>query len=226
MENLLEQIAYCVERGKVNANSPFPPELKGQPGADELTKSALDLGISPSEILNDSLILGMQRVGEKFKMNKVFVPEVLISAKAMKAAMNHLNPYFLSKQIKPKGKVIIGTVAGDLHDIGKNIVGMILQGGGWEVIDLGIDVSADKFFKAVNEHSPNFVCLSALLTTTMLNMEKIINEIKPTYPEIKIIIGGAPVNQGFADLIKADHYSPDPQDVLEYLNNSIDENRN
>ena len=176
-------------------------------------------GIPPAEILNSGLITGMYNIGIKFKENKVFIPDVLIAAKAMNAGMVHIKPFFLSNEIKVKGRIVIGTVAGDLHDIGKNILGMILQGGGWEIIDLKVDVSAEKFLQAVEEHNPKAVCLSALLTTTMLNMEEVVRKIKEVKPEVKIIVGGAPLSMDYSIQIGADYYSPDPQGALEYLNN-------
>ena len=221
MKSLIEKIAVCVERGKVNAKSIFPPDLKGEDGADELTYQAINSGVSPNEVLNKGLIEGMRRIGEKFRQNKAFVPDVLIAAKAMNSAMVHIRPFFLSNEIKTKGKVVIGTVSGDLHDIGKNILGMIIRGGGWEVIDLGVDVSPEKFVKAIENENPDAVCMSALLTTTMLNMEKIISEIKKTYAKLPVLVGGAPLTQVYADSINADFYSSDPQRALDYLNNFI-----
>lgn len=218
MHELLEKIALCVERGKVNLKSPYPPDMKGEEGADELTKKAVEEGLPASDILNLGLVAGMYKIGIKFKENKVFIPDVLIAAKAMNAGMTHIKPFFLSNEIKVKGKIIIGTVAGDLHDIGKNIVGMILQGGGWEIVDLKVDVSADKFLQAVEEHNPAAVCLSALLTTTMLNMEEVVKKIKEKRPDVKVLAGGAPVSMEFSSQIGADFYSPDPQGALDYLN--------
>jgi len=218
MSEILEKLATCVERGKINAQSPYPPDLKGQDGADELAKQALDNGISPEDVLNKSLIIGMQKIGEKFRQNKVFVPDVLMAAKAMSAAMSHIKPHFQSGALKRKGKFIVGTVAGDLHDIGKNLVAMMIEGGGYEVIDLGVDVSAEKFVSAVEEHPGSAVGLSALLTTTMVNMEKTVKEVKTRFPDTKIIIGGAPLTQEFADKIGADAYAADPHGAVEYLN--------
>lgn len=218
MENLLEAIAYCVERGKVNERSPFPPDLKGKEGTDELTQKALEFGIKPGEILNSGLMIGMERIGKKFRENKVFVPDVLMSAKSMNSGMRHLKPFFQSGEVKHRGIIVIGTVMGDLHDIGKNIVGMILGGGGWNVIDLGVDVSPEKFISAIEKNNAQAVGLSALLTTTMLNMDIIIKEIKLKYPDIKIIVGGAPLSHDYANKINADFYSPDPQGALDYLN--------
>ncbi len=218
MQELLNQIAHCVEIGKINAQSAYPPQDKGQPGTDELTKQALESGVSPNDVLNQGLIAGMSVVGKKFREGSMFLPEVLMSAKAMTAAMKHLEPFFTSGAIVPKGTVVLGTVKGDLHDIGKKIVSLFLQGGGWKVVDLGVDVSTEKFLQGIETHKPNAVGMSALLTTTMLNMEQTAKDIRARYPELKIIIGGAPVSKEFAAKIGADHYAPDPQRGLEYLN--------
>jgi corrinoid protein of di/trimethylamine methyltransferase len=218
MEELFNKIAYCVEFGKINNTSPYPPDMKGQDGADELTQQALDQGAKADEILTNALIVGMEKVGVKFRENKVFVPQVLMSAKAMGAAMNHLKPFFTSGEAKRKGTFIIGTVQGDLHDIGKNLVSMMVEGNGYEVIDLGVDVSADTFLDEAEKHPNAVIGLSALLTTTMVNMEKIVKTIKEKDPERKICIGGAPITQEYCDKINADLYSPDPQGVVEYLN--------
>lgn len=221
MEGLLEKIAYCVEFGKINKNAPYPPDMKDQDGADELTKQALDQGIDANEILSNGLVKGMEKVGVKFRENKVFVPQVLMSAKAMSTAMEHLKPFFQSGDVKRKGTFVIGTVAGDLHDIGKNLVAMMIEGNGWEVIDLGTDVKSEKFLEAVKSYAGSHLGLSALLTTTMVNMEKIVKEIKSEIPDTKILIGGAPVNDEFRVKIGADFYSPDPQGAVEYLNRLI-----
>ncbi|MBD3242760.1 MAG: cobalamin-binding protein [Chitinivibrionales bacterium] len=217
MSEILQQIATCVERGKINAASPYPPDMKGQEGADELTKKALDEGIEAEEILGKGLVVGMGVVGEKFRENKIFVPEVLMAAKAMGTAMAHLKPYFESGQVKRKGTFVIGTVSGDLHDIGKNLVAMIIEGAGYEVIDLGVDVSPEKFLAAVDEHPDCAVGLSALLTTTMVNMEKTVKLVKEKHPSVNIVVGGAPLTQEFADKIGADGYSPDPQGAVDFL---------
>jgi methanogenic corrinoid protein MtbC1 len=218
---LIEKIAECVEFGKVNKDAPYPPNMRGQDGADELTKLALEQGVKPIEILNDALIKSMDKVGEKFSKKQIFVPQMLIAAKAMNAAMVHLKPFFQSGEVKKKGKFIIGTVAGDLHDIGKNLVSMIVEGAGWEVIDLGVDVNSDKFIKTIKENEDAVVGLSALLTTTMHNMKVIAEEIKKAYPSIKLMIGGAPVNEEFRKEIGADNYSPDPQKAVLYLNSLV-----
>ncbi len=221
MDTLLERIAYCVEFGKINLASPYPPDMKGQEGANELTKKALDEGVDADEILKKALVVGMEKIGIKFRDNKVFVPQVLMSAKAMSTAMNHLKPYFQSGTVKRKGIFIIGTVAGDLHDIGKNLVSMMVEGNGYEVIDLGTDVSVDKFVEAVKAYPGAAVGLSALLTTTMVNMEQIVAGIKNAFPNTSVLIGGAPVNEEFCKHIGADFYSPDPQGAVEFLNQLV-----
>jgi 5-methyltetrahydrofolate--homocysteine methyltransferase len=220
-EELIKKIKLCVENGKVNKAAPYPPTMKGEDGADELTRMALDEGIKPVTILNEALISAMDVVGEKFSQKKIFVPQMLISAKAMNAAMEHLKPFFTSGEVKRKGKFIIGTVAGDLHDIGKNLVAMIVEGAGWEVIDLGVDVKSTKFIQSIEENPGAVVGLSALLTTTMASMKSITSEIKSQYPDVKLIIGGAPVTKGFKDEIGADGYSDDPQGAVELLNSLV-----
>ncbi|WP_167610891.1 cobalamin B12-binding domain-containing protein [Maribellus sediminis] len=221
MSEILKQISDCIEFGKINKAAPFPPQMKGQDGADELTRQALDEGVPAQDILSKALMIGMEKVGIKFRENKVFVPQVLMSAKAMSTAMVHLKPFFLSGAVKQKGTFIIGTVEGDLHDIGKNLVTMMVEGNGWEVIDLGTDVKAETFVAAMREHENAFVGLSALLTTTMASMEKITKVIRAEIPNAKIAVGGAPVTQEFCDKIGADAYSPDPQGLVEYLNSQV-----
>ncbi len=217
MSELLEQLAVCVERGKVNLQSPFPPDLKGELGTDELTKQALDEGIAPEVILNDSLMIGMRKIGDKFEQGKAFIPDMLISAKAMNAAMVHLKPFFESGEVELKGDFIIGTVAGDLHDIGKNIVRMVLTGGGWNVIDLGSDVKPEKFVETLKQYPKAFVGMSALLTTTMMQMEVTTKAIKEVSPETRVFVGGAPLSQEYSDKIGADGYFPDPNKFVKYL---------
>ena len=217
MNDILDKIAQCVEFGKINKASPYPPNMKDQDGADELAKKALEEGVKPDEILENALIPAMARVGEKFSRKEIYVPQMLMSAKAMNSAMAHLKPFFQSGETKRKGKFIVGTVSGDLHDIGKNLVAMMIEGGGWEVIDLGVDVGTEKFMKALDENPGAVVGLSALLTTTMENMKKIVAAIKEKNSASKILIGGAPVTQEYCDKIGADFYSPDPQGAVNYL---------
>lgn len=220
IENIINQLSYCIQKGKINISSNHPSELTGKPGVTELTSEALNLRIPPEIILNDGLLSGMKVVGEKFRDGIIFLPEVLISAKAMNAAMEILRPYFITGEIKLKGKIILGTVEGDLHDIGKNIVKMVLEGAGWEIVDLGINVSADKFNNAINQHKVNVLGMSALLSTTMLNMSNIVKKIKTQFPDVKIVLGGAPLTSEYAKSINADYYFPDPQSFLDYLDNN------
>jgi len=217
MNDILQKLALCVENGKINKPSPYPPSMKDQDGADELAKRALEEGIKPDEILELALIPAMAKVGDKFTRKEIYVPQMLMAAKAMNSAMAHLKPFFQSGETKRKGKFIIGTVSGDLHDIGKNLVAMMIEGGGWEVIDLGVDVGTEKFLKALDEHPDAVVGLSALLTTTMENMKKIVAAIKEKHSGSKILIGGAPVTMEYCEKIGADYYSPDPQGAVNYL---------
>lgn len=220
MEELVRKIGECIERGKVNKSSPYPNDMQGQDGSDELTREALDSGIGPDEILqacND----GMKRIGDRFSRNEVFVPELLMSARAMNAVMAHLKPYFQTGTVKAKGKFVVGTVAGDLHDIGKNLVAMVVEGNGWEVIDLGVDVKPAKFIDAVKQNDGCAVGLSALLTTTMVNMSKAVKEIKTQFPGTPVIVGGAPLTQKAADEMGADGYAPNPQAAVAFLNEKV-----
>jgi 5-methyltetrahydrofolate--homocysteine methyltransferase len=219
MEELFNKISNCVEFGKINKVSPYPPNMKGQDGADELTVQALEQGATAVDVLEKGLIIGMEKIGVKFRENKVFVPQVLMSAKAMGTAMNHLKPLFAAGNTDKKGVFVIGTVAGDLHDIGKNLVSMIVEGNGYEVIDLGTDVPAQKFIDTINDFPEAIIGLSSLLTTTMESMENIVKEIKEAHPNQKVTIGGAPITQEFCDQIGADNFSADPQGVVEFMNN-------
>lgn len=221
MNELIKQLEECIEYGKINIASPFPPGMKGMPGADEICKQALEQGVTPTEILNEALIPGMSKIGEKFSQGKAFVPEMLMSAKAMSAAMAHLKPFFNSGEIKRKDVFVLCTVYGDLHDIGKNLVAMMIEGAGWEVIDLGVDVKSVKLLEAIDKYPECVVGLSALLTTTMVNMEKIVQDIKAKYPQKEILVGGAPLSMDFCKKIGASHYSPDPQGAVQYLNKLI-----
>ena len=177
----------------------------------EHTQKALDEGIDLEKILNDGFIPGMEVVGNKFQENEIYVPEMLISAKAMKAGMKILEPLLTKAGVKRIGKVVIGTVKGDLHDIGKNLVAMMLEGTGFEVIDAGVDVSAQKFVDLIKETNANILGLSALLTTTMTEIKNVIDTFKEKglREEVKIIVGGAPLNAEYASEIGADGYSPD-----------------
>jgi 5-methyltetrahydrofolate--homocysteine methyltransferase len=218
---LLQRIAESVIKGRTDIDSPYPPELAGQEGCDELTRKGLEAGIPPNDVLNLGLVAGMKTVGDRFRDGAIFLPEVLMAARALSAGFEHLKPLLRSGAIKTKGTIVIGTVAGDLHDIGKRIVSLFFEGGGWNVIDLGVDVPAARFAQAIEEHHPAAVGLSTLLTTTMSSMESIARELKSRFPEVKVVVGGAPVTSKFAAQIGADAYSPDPQGALDYLNSVL-----
>ncbi len=181
------------------------------PGAQDLVKQALAAGLPADKILNEALIAGMGEVGRLFEAGEFFVPEMLIAARAMKGGLELLRPHLAAANVRAAGKVVIGTVQGDLHDIGKNLVAMMLEGAGFEVIDLGTDVSPDKFVAAVKEHQPNLVGCSALLTTTMPKMKTTIEALTEAglRGSVKVMIGGAPVTEKYAAEIGADFYAPD-----------------
>jgi 5-methyltetrahydrofolate--homocysteine methyltransferase len=174
-----------------------------------LTQQALDEGKAPQDILDHALIPAMDTVGEKFNCHEFYIPEMLISARAMQAGVAILKPRLAEAAVKPRGKVVLGTVKGDLHDIGKNLVGMMLQGSGFEVIDLGADVAPQRFVEAVQSNTPNFVMMSALLTTTMLSMKDTVEALKAAglRDRVKVAVGGAPVTQRFCDEVGADFYA-------------------
>jgi len=176
----------------------------------ELVQAAIDEGVAPADILNNSLVVGMGEIGEMFKNNEVYVPEVLIAARAMKAGMDIIKPLLVKDNVQMRGTVAIGTVKGDLHDIGKNLVGMMLEGAGFTVMDLGIDVGPDKYVQAIKDGA-QVIGMSALLTTTMPSMKEIIDAIiaEGLREKVKVMIGGAPVTQSYADEIGADGYSAD-----------------
>ncbi len=177
----------------------------------ELTQAAIDEKVDLNEIINTGLISGMTVVGTRFKAGEMFVPEVLMTARAMAAGMDLVKPLLEGGEAENKGVVLIGTVKGDLHDIGKNLVGMMVESAGYKVINMGVDIPAEKFAEAVKEHKPQVVALSALLTTTMLAMKDTIEVLKEEglRDDVKVIVGGAPVNQDFSDEIGADGYAPD-----------------
>jgi 5-methyltetrahydrofolate--homocysteine methyltransferase len=190
--------------------------IKGdQSTAVGITKTALAEGTSAKSVLEDGLIAGMNVIGGRFKRNEVYIPEVLIAARAMKMAMEVLEPELVKAGVKPVGKFMIGTVKGDLHDIGKNLVAMMLKGAGFEVLDLGIDVGPEKFIEKAKATGIQLIGMSALLTTTMPSMEKTIKALKEAGVSAKIMIGGAPVTQGYADKIGADGYAPDAASAVD-----------
>jgi 5-methyltetrahydrofolate--homocysteine methyltransferase len=179
--------------------------------AATLVQSGLDEGLAPGEILNKGCIAAMGEVGRLFEDGEMFVPEMLIAARAMQAGMNILKPHLAEGEIVSAGTAVLGTVAGDLHDIGKNLVGMMMEGSGFEIVDLGTDVKPDAFVAAVKEHNPDLIGMSALLTTTMPAMTATIEALTEAglRDEVKIIVGGAPVTQAFAEKIGADGFAPD-----------------
>jgi 5-methyltetrahydrofolate--homocysteine methyltransferase len=189
------------------------------PKAESLTIQALESGISPAMVLNKGLIAGMNEVGIKFKANEFYVPEVLIAARAMKAGMKILRPKLIETGVQPIGRFVVGTIKGDLHDIGKNLVAMMMEGAGFEVIDLGVDVSAEKYIAAVKEKNASVIGMSALLTTTMVNMKEIIQSFaaQGLREKVKIVVGGAPLTQNYADEIGADGYAPDAASAVELV---------
>ena len=195
---IFEEIAEEVQKG--NAAS-----------VEDLTKKALSQDISAEDVLNKGLVAGMHVVSEQFKNNEIFIPEVLISARAMNSGLDILNPLLAESKIESQGKVVIGTVKGDLHDIGKNIVAMLLKGAGFDVVDLGADVPKEKFIEFVKKENADIVGMSALLTTTMLYMKETIDALHEAglRESVKVIIGGAPVTDSYATQIKADGYAAD-----------------
>lgn len=196
--SILEELCKCVIEGDA-------------PGAQALVRQAVTEGVPPDQILNQGLIAGMSEVGRLFEAGEFFVPEMLIAARAMKGGLELLRPHLVAANIKAIGTVVLGTVQGDLHDIGKNLVGMMLEGAGFEVIDLGTDVPPQKFVDAVKAHQPHFVGCSALLTTTMPRMKDVIEALQAAglRDQVKIMIGGAPVTEKYAREIGADLYAPD-----------------
>jgi 5-methyltetrahydrofolate--homocysteine methyltransferase len=194
--------------------------IKGQaPVVKELTQKAIDSGLSAEVILNDGLVAGMSVIGERFKRNEVYIPEVLIAARAMNAGMTLVKPLLKQAGVKARGVVCCGTVKGDLHDIGKNLVCMMIEGAGYEVVDLGVNCDPEKFVKGVQEHKADAIGMSALLTTTMTNMKATIDAFKEAgmRDKVKILVGGAPLTQNFADEIGADGYAPDAASAVDLL---------
>jgi 5-methyltetrahydrofolate--homocysteine methyltransferase len=190
--------------------------IKGnQAESVRLTRKSLKEGIAPKKVLDEGLIAGMSVIGVRFKANEIYVPEVLISARAMKMAMEILEPQLAASGVKPMGKVLIGTVAGDLHDIGKKLVVMMLKGAGFQVEDIGVDVTPDVFVEKIKDSKATIVGLSALLTTTMTAMDKTIQAIRTAGLDCKVMIGGAPVTQNYANRIGADGYAPDATSAVE-----------
>lgn len=216
-DGLLEQIARCVQTGKLDANTDIPRGSRGRPGVVELVREALERGLPAKAVLDDGLLAGLNVVGRRFAAGEVFIPEVLVAARAMKAGVELLRPHLTAGDTQPRGEFIIGTVRGDLHDIGKNLVAIMLEGAGWRVHDLGVDCPPERFVEALRAHPGAAVGLSALLTTTMLNMKDAVAAIRETSPQTVILVGGAPVTADFAREIGADGYGADPQQAIDIL---------
>jgi len=176
-------------------------------GVRELIEKAIEKGLPTEDILNDGLIKGMSVVGRKFKNGEIFIPEVLIAARAMTKGIERLEPLLMKSGVEPKGKLLIGTVQDDLHDIGKNLVSIMFRGAGFQVVDLGVNITMNRFVEEAKEHSPDVIGLSALLTTTMVNMEGIVKALRENGNKSIIIIGGAPVTEEYAKSINADLYA-------------------
>jgi 5-methyltetrahydrofolate--homocysteine methyltransferase len=191
-------------------------ELGDSTAVKELLRKALSMNITPESILNSGLIKGMEAVGKKFKKNEIFIPEVLIASRAMKSAMDVIKPYMSEVEENAFGKIILGAVKGDLHDIGKMVVRIALEREGYDIIDIGIDVPKETFLETVQKENPDIVGMSALLTTTMSYMRDVIDTIKSAHlkKDVKIIIGGAPITQSFADEIGADGYAPEAESAV------------
>jgi 5-methyltetrahydrofolate--homocysteine methyltransferase len=185
---------------------------------ESLVEQAIASGMSARQILNEGLIVGMERLGVLFKNNEVFIPEVLVAARAMNAGLTKLEPQLIKEKVEPKGLVLIGTVKGDLHDIGKNLVAMMLKGAGYKIIDLGTDVGPERFAAAAKEHGVQVVALSALLTTTMVQMKGIIQALQAAGVSAPVIVGGAPLTQEYASQIGARGYAPDAASAVDIVN--------
>ncbi len=207
--SIIDEIKENVIRGHIDVNSKYPPDLKETPGVRDLVNKAVGDGTPVGAILREGLIAGMEVVGKKFSDGEYFVPDMLLSAQAMKAGMQILEPLLKGEDTKKLGTVIIGTVKGDMHDIGKNLVRMMLEGGGFEVIDLGINTPPEKFIEKAKQYPDAVIGMSALLTTTMENMRISIKALRDNGLDNKVIIGGAAASQKFADEIKADGFTRD-----------------
>jgi len=187
----------------------------------DLVQAAMDEGVASQKILDEGLISGMEVVGIRFKNCEIYVPEVLVSARAMHAGMDILEPALAKSGVKARGTFVVGTVKGDLHDIGKNLVAMMLKGAGWKVVDLGVDVDAEKYVQTAIDVNADVIGLSALLTTTMVNMKSVIELVKNKDCNAKIVVGGAPLTQSYADEIGANGYAPDAATAVEIVNKLV-----
>ena len=205
----IDDIKQMVIIGHINSSSKYPLEFAGKPGVEELVQQAIQNNIPVDDILKQGLVAGMDVVGEKFSQGEYFVPEMMFSAKAMKAGVALLKPLLVDEEAHTIGTVILGTVQGDMHDIGKNLVAMMLEGAGFKVIDLGINIAPEVFLNAAKENPQALVGMSALLTVTMQKMREVVNRLREERLSNKIIIGGAPVSRQYAKEIGADGYAAD-----------------
>jgi 5-methyltetrahydrofolate--homocysteine methyltransferase len=211
---MLEEISEALQKGKAKL-------------VKELVQQQMDEGENPKTILNEGLLAGMSIIGEKFKNNEIFVPEVLVAARAMNAGLTILEPLLAQVGNEPVGKVVIGTVKGDLHDIGKNLVSMMLRGAGFEILDLGVDVDAEAFVIKAEEYGADIICMSALLTTTMVNMKTTIDLLieRGIREKYIVMVGGAPLNEDFANQIGADYYVSNAAAAAETAKKAVEERR-
>ena len=219
---ILESIKHCVVQGHIDATSKFPKNMEGQEGVRELTQRAITEGVNVEDILTQGLIPAMTIVGQRYENNEIFVPEMLFSAKAMKSGLELIKPFLLEGSDLILGKVIIGTVQGDLHDIGKNLVCMMLEGAGFEIDDLGINIPAPKFLEAAKNNPKALIGMSALLTVTMKNMKGVIELLRANDLDNKVFIGGAPVTPAFANEIGAEGYAKNANQAVKEAKRLLD----
>jgi len=223
-KTLIEKIAFNIVQGRVEAEDEgFDEGFEGQPAVTELVEEALETGVDPKVIVIDGLTRAMEIVGEKFEREEYLIPDMLASAECVGIAMDIMSPHLLKAGVKSKGKFVIATVAGDLHDIGKNIVSIMIKGAGYEVVDLGADVPTTAIVKAVKENKAPFLGLSALLTTTMRVMQEVIDKLKEEglRDTVKVLIGGAPTSKAFADQIGADAHCKDAFEAIDVIKTKV-----
>ena len=220
--SILESIKHCVVQGHIDAASKFPKIMEGQLGVRELTEQAIAEGVPVEDVLTKGLIPAMSIVGQRYENNEIFVPEMLFSAKAMKSGLELIKPLLLEGSDLILGKVIVGTVQGDMHDIGKNLVCMMLEGAGFQIEDLGINVPAPKFVEAAKSDPHALIGMSALLTVTMKNMKGVIEMLRASGLDNKVFIGGAPVTPGFAEEIGAEGYAKNANQAVQEAKRLLD----
>lgn len=222
MNEILEQLKKNVISGRIDSEDEgFDGDMTGQPGVKELVQEAIDTNLPAGDILSQALTPGMEEVGRLYESGEYLIPDMLAAAECVGEAMDMLEPLLVNENVESKGKFVMATVEGDLHDIGKNIVTTLLRGSGFEVVDLGTGVSSDKIVQAVEENGAQYVGLSALLTTTMGQMEEVIDKLKGAglRDKVKVLVGGAPISAEFADQIGADFYCEDAFDAIDKLSN-------